>query len=100
MKRNFKHKHRIYYRPLSTKESKNIRELNAYAQQLPIVKNSNSEKVVFDIADLESSYENWRGFNTVNLYKGNVNPFLIKVRTKEITRLGHLVRKTHHYYLQ
>ena len=100
MKRNFKHKHRIYCRPLSKMESKNLRELNYYGQQLPIVKDSNSEKVVFDIADLESSYENWKGFNTVCLYKGNTNPFFIKIKTEEINRLGHIVRKTHHFYLQ
>lgn len=100
MKTNFKRKHRIYCRPLSKQMSKNLRELNYYGQQLPIVKDSHSEKVVFDIADLDSNYENWRGFNTVNLYKGNTNPFFIKVRTEEITRLGHAVRKTHHYYLQ
>ena len=100
MKRNFKHKHRIYFRPLNKKESKNLRELNYYGQQLPIVKDSNSEKVVFDIADLESSYENLRGFNTIGLYKGNTNPFFIKIKTEEITKLGHIVRKTHHFYLQ
>ena len=100
MKRNFKHKHRIYCRPLSKKESKNLRELNYYGQQLPIVKDSNSEKVVIDLADLIASYENWRGFNTVCLYKGCTNPVLIKIKTKKINRLGHIVRKTHHFYLQ
>lgn len=100
MKTNFKHKHRVYCRPLSKNESKILRELNYYGQQLPIVKYSNSEKVVFDIADLESSNENWRGFNTIGLYKGNTNPFFIKIKTEEITILGHVVRKTHNFYLQ
>lgn len=100
MKINFKHTKRRHCFPLTKMESKNLRELNYFGQQLPIVKNSNSKKVTFDLSDLDSRHNNWSGFNTICLHKGTVNPGLIKIRTERPNSLGYIVVKTHYYYLQ
>ena len=100
MKTNFKHNKKRHCFPLTKRESKNLRELNYLGQQLPIVKESKSKKVIFDLSDLESDYNNWSGFNTICLHKGAINPRLIKIITKRPNSLGRIVVKTHYYYLQ
>ena len=87
MKTNFKHKHRIYCRPLSKQMSKNLRELNYYGQQLPIVKDSQSEKVVFDIADLELIKTSQKKSNTQKDYSGR-KEFKAKSISSEINVIG------------